>query len=247
MKKNDKNDEYTKELFAYYISLVGSRNTNLMDGEWLELKIFYIANVCRKMKLDCLATVIKEALSQYSNIPIFPAVQKQLFEEGEVSFEKKMMSNRRRANLLKSSANCRTRKTSTKLNKKTLKQIEKWKGTSFARFLVVKKVFAVTAWLMHVSISIWVSCEDPSHVSLWLTISIPAETTNVMHAHWHVRGMHQPGNINQEKHPKRKWNWNFLKKILLWLMTETKVFQVCCECAVYKSITWIITFAICLF
>ena len=73
VKKNNENDEHTKELFAYYISLVGSRNTNLMDGEWLEQKIFYITNLCRKTELDCLVTVIKEALrDMYPNIPIFP-------------------------------------------------------------------------------------------------------------------------------------------------------------------------------
>ena len=91
VKKNNENDEYTKELFAYYISLVGSRNTNLMDGEWLERKIFYIANLCRKTELDCLVTVIKEALrDMYPNIPIFPTVQKELFEECEVSSEQKI-------------------------------------------------------------------------------------------------------------------------------------------------------------
>ena len=104
VKKKNENDEYTKELFTYSTSLVGSRNTNLMDGEWLEWKIFYIANVCRKMELDCLATVIKEALrDMYPNVTIFPAVEKQqgevsfenpavqmlLFEHGEASFQKK--------------------------------------------------------------------------------------------------------------------------------------------------------------
>ena len=91
MKKNNENEEYTKGHFAYYISLVGSRNTNLMDREWLEWKIFYITNLCRKTDLDCLATVIKEALrDMYPNIPIFPTVQKELFEEREVSSEKKI-------------------------------------------------------------------------------------------------------------------------------------------------------------
>ena len=67
---------------------MGTRNTNLMDGEWLEWKIFYIANVCRKTELDCLATVIKEALrDMYPNVPIFPAVEKPLFQQNEVSFE----------------------------------------------------------------------------------------------------------------------------------------------------------------
>ena len=82
--------------------------------------------------------------------------------------------------------------------------MEKQKGTSFAHFLVVKKVFAVTARLMHASISISKSCTNASHASLSLTISIPAATTNVLRTHRHARGMDQAGNINQEKHPKRK-------------------------------------------
>ena len=41
--------------------------------------------------MDCFATVIKEALrDMYPNIPIFPTVQKELFEEGEVSYDKKI-------------------------------------------------------------------------------------------------------------------------------------------------------------
>ena len=124
-----------------------------------------------------------------------------MFEEGEVSSEKKIDEEPEKSKFAEIEGNYRKRKKSIKLNRKTLKQMEKRKVTSFARFLVVKKVFAVTARLMHASISISKLC---TNASLSLTILIPAETTNVLCTCWHVRGMDQAGNVNQEKHTKRK-------------------------------------------
>ena len=74
------NKEYTKELLAFYISLLGAKNTNLMDREWLKRKIVYLANTCKKTELDFLANVVKEALRDvYPNIPIFPVVRQGVF------------------------------------------------------------------------------------------------------------------------------------------------------------------------
>ena len=48
-----------------------------MDGEWLECKLVYLGNVFRKMELDCLPNLIKEALRDiFPNVPIFPTPQK---------------------------------------------------------------------------------------------------------------------------------------------------------------------------
>lgn len=88
------NEEYSKELMAFYISLVSLKNTNLMDGEWLERKIFHIANTCRKTELECLSDVVKEAMRDvYPNIPIFPVIGQGVFgreEKEESSIEGKV-------------------------------------------------------------------------------------------------------------------------------------------------------------
>ena len=78
------NEEYSKELLALYISLLSSKNSNLMDGEWLERKIVYLANTCKKTELDCLANLLKEALRDvYPNIPIFPVIGQGVFSREE--------------------------------------------------------------------------------------------------------------------------------------------------------------------
>ena len=76
MEKKTENEEYAHELLAFYMSLMASRNKALMDGEWLECKLVYLGNVCRKTELDCLPNVIKEAIRDvYPNVPIFPTPQ----------------------------------------------------------------------------------------------------------------------------------------------------------------------------
>ena len=85
------NNEYTKELLAFYISLMSAKNTNLMDGEWLERKIVYMGNTCRKTELDCLPNIVKEALRDvYPNIPIFPVIGQGVFHRNESPSETKV-------------------------------------------------------------------------------------------------------------------------------------------------------------
>ena len=88
------NDEYTKELLDFYISLMLAKNTNLMDGEWLERKIVYMANTCRKTELDCLPNIVKEALRDvYPNIPIFPVIGQGIFHRKESAIETKVQKD----------------------------------------------------------------------------------------------------------------------------------------------------------
>ena len=73
VEKKTENEQYVHELLAFYMSLMASRNKELMDGEWLEWKLVYLGNVCRKTELDSLPNIIKEALRDiYPNVPIFP-------------------------------------------------------------------------------------------------------------------------------------------------------------------------------
>ena len=83
------NEEYAHELLAFYMSLMALRNKALMDGEWLEWKLVYLRNVCRKTELDCLPNVIKEALRDvYPNVPIFPTPQQPMVGRKSIPEEK---------------------------------------------------------------------------------------------------------------------------------------------------------------
>ena len=76
VEKKTENEEYEDKLLAFYMSLMASRNKELMDREWLEQKLMYLGNVCKKTELDCLPNVIKEALRDiYPNVLIFPTLE----------------------------------------------------------------------------------------------------------------------------------------------------------------------------
>ena len=118
------NNEYTKELLAFYISLLGAKNTNLMDGEWLERKIVYLANRCKKTKLDFLANVVKEALRDvYPNIPIFPVVGQGVFswkEKKESPIETKVRQDLEECRIPEIDANLLAEKMKYKVKSKMM-------------------------------------------------------------------------------------------------------------------------------
>ena len=94
VEKKTENEQYVHELLAFYMSLMASRNQELMDREWLEWKLMYLGNVCRKTELDCLPNVIKEALRDiYPNVPIFPTPQKQMVGDKSIPKEKRGMED----------------------------------------------------------------------------------------------------------------------------------------------------------
>ena len=94
VEKKTENEEYVHELLAFYMSLMASKNKELMDGEWLEHKLIYLGNVCRKTELDCLPNVIKEALRDiFPNVLIFPTLQQPMVGKKSILKEKSGMED----------------------------------------------------------------------------------------------------------------------------------------------------------
>ena len=94
VKKKTENEQYVHELLAFYMSLMASRNKELMDREWLECKLVYLGNVCSKMELDCLPNLIKEAFRDiFPNVLIFPTPQKPMVGKKLIPKEKIGMKN----------------------------------------------------------------------------------------------------------------------------------------------------------
>ena len=65
--------DVSRELCAFYVSLIGVKKHKLMPGEWLERKLSFIHTHSKGSKMDMVVSAIKECMRDvYPNIPIFP-------------------------------------------------------------------------------------------------------------------------------------------------------------------------------
>ena len=75
------NKEFLKEMYAFYVMLVGTKEKKLMAGEWMERKLSFFQTHCKGMEMDIIVSVIKECMRDvYPNVPIFQS------EEGYKGF-----------------------------------------------------------------------------------------------------------------------------------------------------------------
>ena len=90
VEKKTENEQYVHKFLAFYMSLMASRNKELMDREWLEWKLVYLGNVCRKTELDSRPNIIKKALRDiYPYVPISPVPQQEMVGKKLIPEEKK--------------------------------------------------------------------------------------------------------------------------------------------------------------
>ena len=68
------NKEFMREIYSFYVMLVGTKEKKLMAGEWMERKLSFLQTHCKGTQMDIIVSVIKECVRDvYPNLPIFPS------------------------------------------------------------------------------------------------------------------------------------------------------------------------------
>ena len=68
------NQDFLREMYGFYVILVGTKEKNLMVGEWMEKKLSFLQTHCKGTQMDIIVSVIKECMRDvYPNLPIFPS------------------------------------------------------------------------------------------------------------------------------------------------------------------------------
>ena len=68
------NIEFMREIYSFYVMLVGTKEKKLMAGEWMERKLSFLQTHCKGTEMDIIVSVIKEmyerCLSEFANFPV---------------------------------------------------------------------------------------------------------------------------------------------------------------------------------
>ena len=81
------NQEFMREIYSFYVMLIGTKENKLMAGEWMERKLSFLQTHCKGTQMDIIVSVIKECMRDvYPNLPIFPS------EEGYKGFSESSVS-----------------------------------------------------------------------------------------------------------------------------------------------------------
>ena len=81
------NQEFMREIYSFYVMLIGTKEKKLMAGEWMERKLSFLQTHCKGTQMDIIVSVIKECMRDvYPNLPIFPS------EEGYKGFSESSVS-----------------------------------------------------------------------------------------------------------------------------------------------------------
>ena len=63
-----------REIYSFYVMLVGTKEKKLMSGEWMERKLSFLQMHCKGTEMDIIVSVFKECMRDvYPNLPIFPS------------------------------------------------------------------------------------------------------------------------------------------------------------------------------
>ena len=81
------NQEFMREIYSFFVMLMGTKEKKLMAGELMERKLSFLQMNCKGTQMDIIVSVVKECMRDvYPNLPIFPS------EEGYKGFSESGVS-----------------------------------------------------------------------------------------------------------------------------------------------------------